>query len=455
MKQRISPLFILLFIFFAAGCITIPEKREVIGPKPVTKAPRSLPPELLDKRIRALTTVSKDASISDRDKEIASGLLDGYKSLRRTYSGQLTEEEYSKSFDSLFSSLSRIDENYFPPGKESMSHRMEVIGAFTKMKSKIVDTYLSDNPGGVITQCLKLKADFGPDALTPEIALLFALSLAREGMLLQAVSIGEGVVHELEVAPDLIHLKANMAELQLKAGEREKARYIYEKLTDTLDEQAAVLSSLRKKIEQTPKTVPKIEKMSGQHQTRPEQVPQVKGTGEWLFREVEQLVREQRFNEARDLLVSKRYEVQSEPEIEAIEEAMKDVELAEEKFIEKKIAILSARKNVLESARRFLEKEQFEDAIASLDTLEPEEEDSHEIRKLREQAIEKLINRERNRAAKLFLAAKDTKDTAKKEQYLLSSYEILKGLIDKYPSSPLNAKLKNNMAKVVKELGKL
>ena len=74
---------------------------------------------------------------------------------------------------------------------------------------------------------------------------------------------------------------------------------------------------------------------------------------------------------------------------------------------------------------------------------------------LKEQTIEGLVNRERNRAAKIYLEAKKSWDPANKEKLLRQSYEILKVLIDKYPSSNLNEKLKSHLKTVGDELNKL
>jgi len=155
------------------------------------------------------------------------------------------------------------------------------------------------------------------------------------------------------------------------------------------------------------------------------------------------------------LLVAKMHENQSGAENEALEQAIKSVERAEEKYIEEKIASISMREENLALARKLLENEQLEEAISNLNDLEEQEEGSREIRELREQAIERLINRERNKAAKLYLAAKKSRDPAKKEEYLRSSYEILNALVDKYPSSPLNNKIKDHIEKVEEELEKL
>ena len=78
-----------------------------------------------------------------------------------------------------------------------------------------------------------------------------------------------------------------------------------------------------------------------------------------------------------------------------------------------------------------------------------------EMQELKRVATEKLIKRERKKAAKYFLMARKTRDPAKKEELLLSSYDILKGLIEHYPSSPMLEKLNGNLKTVREELNKL
>jgi hypothetical protein len=441
MKKIIKGFLLILFLVFPFGCASTPERRAVVSPEPKTKTIPLMSAQLLDKKIRFLTSVLEEEGLSFKDKEIASNLLEAYKSVKRASYGNFTEVEYRRTLSSLFHYLSLIDENYFNQEKGSIRDYSDAIRLFANKRDKIVDAYVSGDFKGVIKQS--------------EIALLFAMSLGEEGMLEQAINIGEGVIHTLDTMPDLIHLRARMAELQLKAGKREKARLVYEKLTDTLDEQTAILQSLNKRISETPDTRPGLEGIAGEKQLEPEAVSHVESTGDEFLQQVAQLVQEHRFGEAMDLLVSKRDEAQSGAEIEALEQAIKSVEMAEEKYIEEKIASISMRKETLELARKLLDNEQLEEAISNLNALEPQEEDSREIRELREQAIERLINRERNRAAKLFLAARDTRDPAKKEEYLRSSYEILNALVDKYPSSPLNNKIKDHIAKVAEELDKL
>jgi len=87
-----------------------------------------------------------------------------------------------------------------------------------------------------------------------------------------------------------------------------------------------------------------------------------------------------------------------------------------------------------------------------LNELPPSDPD---VKELKDMAVEKIINRERNKAAQLFLAASKSKDPAKKEELLTSSYNLLKAVADKYPSSPLTPRVQQHMNQVTKELSKV
>jgi len=112
-------------------------------------------------------------------------------------------------------------------------------------------------------------------------------------------------------------------------------------------------------------------------------------------------------------------------------------------------------KETRETARQMIEEENYEAAINAFSKVEASQELDAESRELRERAVESLINKERNRAAELFLAARKAGDPSKKKELLDSAYNILKALIDKYPSSPLNQKLKSHIAIVQNELDSL
>jgi len=154
------------------------------------------------------------------------------------------------------------------------------------------------------------------------------------------------------------------------------------------------------------------------------------------------------------LLIPIRRRTLTAAEMDIVDQASRKLEQAEENYLEEKISIISMKRD-MEQARRLLEEERFEEVISRLEAIESEHEDSHEITELKRFAIEKLINRERNRAATIFLAAKRTEDAEKKLAYLYDALEILKSLILKYPSTSLNNKLISNVKTVEEEIDRL
>jgi len=462
MKKQIRSLLVFFFIF-AFGCIPVPERRVMIPPEPSVVPAPLFPADLLEEKIGFLSKILEKEDLTEKDREIASSLRDTYKSVKSISAGAFEEAEYQKVVRALLNNLNVLDEIYFSKQAERAKDYSRSISLFVSKRKEIQEAYALGDSKGVINHCLELKAVLGPDALTAEISLIFALSLAKVGMLTEAKSIIEGIVPELDTSPDLNSLQASIAELQLRLGEREKAIQVYKKLTDTLHEQEVVLQALNKRISKAPVEEREIEasppfraglKAPVQAQSDYELTAQPEGNADQILYEVEQLIRERKFGEAWDLLVLKRGTVSSETGLKIIDQALKRLERAQEEYLEETISMISEKKEAVQMARKFLDEEKYEQAISSLDTLS-EREENHEIKELREQAVESLINRERNRAAKIFLTARRTQDPEKKEEYLRSSYNILKGLIEKYPSSPLINKVKSHLEKVEEELEKL
>ena len=462
MKKQIRSLLVFLFVF-AFGCIPVPERRVVVTPEPSVVPAPLFPADLLEEKIGFLSKILEKEDLTEKDREIASSLLDTYKSVKSISAGSFKEAEYQKVVHALLNNLNVLDEIYFSKHEERAKDYSRSISLFATKRKEIQEAYALGDSKGVINHCLELKAVLGSDALTAEISLMFALSLAKVGMLTEAKSIIEGIVPELDTSPDLNCLRASIAELQLRFGEREKAIQVYKKLTDTLHEQEVVLQTLNKKILRVTVEDQEIEASTpfragleahAQAQSDHELTTQPEGNTDQILYEVEQLVRERKFGEAWDLLVLKKGTVSSEAGLKIIDQALKRLERAQEEYLEETISMISEKKEAVQMARRFLDEEKYEQAISSLDALS-EREESHEIKELREQAVESLINRERNRAAKIFLTARRTQDPEKKEEYLRSSFNILKTLIEKYPSSPLINKVKSHLEKVEEELEKL
>ena len=454
MKQLIfAPL--IAFSLLTIGCVHVLEKHEVVVPKTETKIIPLLPADILDRKIGFLNKVLKDGDLSEKDRKIALDLVDTFKSIKRSSSRDLTKEEYRRIIHDLFECYRLIDEYYFSKEKGTDRLYSDAIVLFANKRKNILDAYLSNNFKGVINHCLDLKEVFGSDALTPEIGLLFALSLGKEGMLEEAIRIGEGIAHELEASPDLIQLQGHMAEWQLRLGHKEKSIRIYEKLTDNLDEKEAIIRLLNTKISKTQESIKIIEQTSKEQTVRESSDSNGLNTMDHLLHKVDALLQRYAYNEARILLIKRRIMIEEGPEIEIIDQALNKVGLAEERYEREKESRNSQREASLETVKNMIEEDKFEEAIAKIEELNQTHEINAETEALKERAIEKLINRERNRAAKLFLAAKKTQDTIKKEEYLRLSYEILEALIDKYPSSPLSKKLESHISRVREEMDEL
>lgn len=458
MKITKGPLLVLL-ILWAFGCAPPQERHPAVGPRATVKHAPLLPADTLDKKIGLLEDRLRDEDLSERDKEIASTLLVTYRSLKKVSSGDTTDEQYRKVIRKLFQGLSLLDKNFTLKKKTRARDYLTPMMNFTNKRREILDSYLRADYRGVINRSKEVKSVFGPDSLTPEIGLVLALSLAKEGMLKEAINTGEAIVNELEATPDLTVLRAGIAEWKLRSGQEEGALSIYEDLRNVLDKREAAIQSLHKKIlaaKPPVTTAPGV--------TATEEAPGRTAdtqTGQ-LFQTVNRLIQEQKFDKARELLSFKRSELLLEAsparEIETIDKGLKDLDLAEEEHLQEKISILSRdyrKRETMELAMKLLEEEKFEDAISRLDSLDSEQKESPAARRLKALAVEMLINHERNRAAKIFLAAKKTHDPTKKQEYLLSSYNILKALVDKYPSSPLILKVKSHIKVVREELDKL
>ncbi len=442
--KKMAGYFFILFLVSALGCAA---QRGQTG-KPFgtdDQPPRLTYSHELDKKILFLDTLLAEKDLLENDKKIVTNLLHTYQTLQSLTSSLPSEDDYLNVIHDLFNCLSTMDKIYFVKGKETAGDYSATITLFDKKRDQILDSYIYEDYQAVIDLCIELQTVFGPESLTPDIGLLFALSLANKGMLDEAINIGEGIAKELETSPDIVQLRTGIAEWYLQQGQQEKAILVYEKLADTLDEKGIDVQSLSNKIAAAETgLIPGRVKFQ-----RIEEV-----TVEDLLQEVEKLLEENRFSEARDLLIAKEHKVHSTSEAETIDQALKRLELAEENYLEEKISMISMNRD-MEQARRLLEEERFEEVIYRLETLEKEQENNSEIIELKQFAIAKLINRERNRAAKIFLTAKETQDPAQKKEYFQETLKILKVLVYKYPSSPLNNKLTSHVKIVEEALAKL
>ena len=456
MKRRIT-LILMFFLVYASGCAAPPKREVTIVSKPDVRTQTAplLSTHTIDKKISFLEGVVAKEDLSKEDRRIATDFLATYKLTKKLAPDHLTKKEYQTLIRSLFKSLTLMDERYFEE-KETTLDYSRAVTFFTSKRDEIINLYLKGDFNAVIKRSLELKEIFGPDALTTEIGLLFALSLAKEGQLEQAIQIGEGIAGELDQLPDIIQLRSRIAQWQLKLGRKEKAVHTYEKLTDNQDESMALIQNLNRQIS----GAMKYEKTDISGFPRPKTAPEVSvRQGDYsidqVFREANSLVRKHAYSEARILLLRERIKIGEGPESEIIDSELARIEQREEEFEEQKQIRDAYLQQTLEEAKRLIEEEKFEEAVNKLDEIRDSQDLTVESAALKERAVESHINQERNRAAEIFLAAKKTKDPSKKKALLKSSYEILNTLIDKYPSSPLNQKLKSHLTIVKKEIERL
>ncbi len=450
----INIIIILVLISYAiVGCV--PEtKNVVVGPEPYTLTPPPLPADKIDERIATLSRFLEEQKESEEEKETAKTLLDTYRTLKKASKNPSMPYDYKAVIEALFNNLSSLDEQYFFREKSERQLDAQVLNRFDRERRRIMNLYLDGDYQGVINQCLELEASYGPDALTPEIGLLFSFSLAERGLFKEAVNIGGRIVRQMEGKPDLMLLRANLIEWQLELGKREDASRIYEKLTDDIQDKEAIFKRAEKKLlDKETKTA--LSDVSSPGSVDIDADIWDKGTIKGVLMEVDRLIKQHEFQTAKILLIKRRLTLEEGPDVSTVDQALESVDLAEDKFQEEANIRALQKDQTLNSAMELIEQEKFEEAIIKLESLERSQEMTPETGMLKGFAEDKLINRERNKAAKLFLMAKNTEDPVRKEELLNSSYDLLKALIDNYPSSPLNDKINDHMDKIRRELDKL
>ncbi|MCF8130559.1 MAG: hypothetical protein K9N10_18765 [Deltaproteobacteria bacterium] len=446
-------IFLFIILTFAAGCATTTQK----PPSPVEPSPEkeiatlNVNVSYVEDRIQFLENIQRSKNLSESDADAVSALLDSYRLLKKSVPGPLTSKACETLTQSLFRSMSLMENNYFEKiGKAEVDQ--DTFADFMDRRNEILNLYLNKNYKGVIKRTLALQTRF-PGALTPQIGILFAISLAEDGMFQEAIEVGSEVAKEIEGSADVVKLRGDIARWQLALGKPEQAARTLEKISSTQDERTDMVNDLNNQIQRTPRAPdqPFHSMFRPPEGTEPQGVqPRMAAIQE----KVDTLVRNHEFSEAKKVLLKDKAEREEGPETEIIDRALANIDEAEAAY-EKRIKIKAAyHKETLETANRLYEKEDYKGAIQTLNALERTEGLNDAATDLKGRAIESLINHERNRAAEIFLEAKKTKDPQKKRELLETSYKILKTLIEDYPQSPLKSKLISNLTIVQKEIDK-
>jgi hypothetical protein len=423
--------FVIVFMLLAAGCAQFPgERGPVFTDQEVASRPLIDQEELTGKMV-ALQRKLQGNSISEEDRPGAEALLEIYKLLQGAAAPSTNETQYRRLIARIYLRLERVESAFQPAGARGPSGERSTLDLFSNKRHKILETYLSGDSRGVINQVLELKNRFGPGALTPGINLVFALSLANQGMFKEAIETGERTVRELEKGPDLIVLEGKIAAWYSRLGREDAAMLWYDKMNDLMDDRTALLNHLKEDFHTT----------TNQQEAQLMPLPRI-------LTMVEEKLQAHAFDQAKILLQQKRQDTALSPaERDTIDHTLERVEKTKQ-------ASQGREKEALEKIRGLVENENYADALALLEGLKSEGIQDYQVTDLQRAATEGFISRERKRAAALFLRARTAGSSLEKKEYLRQSHDILQKLLDKFPSSPSRDKILQNLEMVDRELAK-
>jgi hypothetical protein len=465
-RTRIASALGVFFLLTFLGACQPALRKEPVSSKKEMTAPLSVSVEALDRRILYLNRVLETQDLSGDDRRLALDLLAAYRGLKTASQTGSLAQNYSPMINILLKNLEQMENRYFTREFDAPRLSSEGVHQLANKRKKILEAYSAGDDQAVIDRILDLEKTFGPDSLTPDLSLLLALSLGKKGTFTTALSVGQDAASQLEGKPDLLQLRAQMIDWQLALGNDKEAKEIYDRLQSKLTERETLLRAMEQKVAPGGSRVTLPETAAGGGDLAKADVE--RDLKEALAR-VDESVQKGDFGRAKFILLQQRIRLQEGPEAELIDQALKKVEMEEEKVREQEKAGIAAKgpssadvqkelrheaetQDGLKVALNLIRSEKYEEALQKLDELPPAD---PEVRELKNSAVEKIINRERDKAARLFLTARNTKNPAKKEELLNSSYNTLKAVADKYPSSPLIPKVYDHMLQVTKELAKL
>ncbi|OQY45308.1 MAG: hypothetical protein B6240_08950 [Desulfobacteraceae bacterium 4572_87] len=360
MKQTRLFLFTILYfaILFFAGCASVPPEQPSPILKPTEKegAPLDIDVYLVEGRIQALQNLLKTDVLSDADRKTVLALLNAYGLLKKNAPGPLTGKECHRLTQSLFQSMSLMENAYFEKIGNASNEDVS-LSDFILNKNEILELYLDKNYSGVIQRTLALQTSF-PNGLTPEIGMIFAISLAEEGMLEEAVEVGSEIAQKIEETPDAVQFRGDIIQWQLALGDRAQAVNTLEKISQTQDDRATRIKDLRNQIELTPQEPdPPFHSM---FQPPEGPAPAALDPHMVLLQEkVNALAKNRQFAEARQLLLQEKAEREEGPETAIVDRALNNIEEAETAYEENVKIKETYLKQTYESAKKSYEREDY------------------------------------------------------------------------------------------------
>ncbi|MBN1625558.1 MAG: hypothetical protein JW944_03450, partial [Deltaproteobacteria bacterium] len=264
----------------------------------------------------------------------------------------------------------------------------------------------------------------------------------------EAINIGDKIIAEIEQLPDLIHLRAGLIQWQIEMGDRERALKEYREIMEDIGNNQEVLDKITEGFsKENNKTVESDQVLEALLDKESNADLNSRITG--MLNEVDNLKSNGDYNGARLLILKWRLRADEPDELAAVNNALASLDLSETEYLER---LKTDTDELIAQTTKLIEEEEYESAINMIDMVKNKGENNPEIDKKRAIAVEKLIDQERNRAARIFLAAKKTNDIRKKRELLLSARDILAGLVEEYPSSGMAVKIKSYLNSVNDEL---
>jgi hypothetical protein len=410
-------------------------------------------PEGLEERIQNLQALLDEDRLGPEDRLLAQDLLKTYAAFDKASLRPVDEQGLRLLVELLFSNLAQMEDRTFRIPHPDAVEEVGDMALLAEKRKRIMTSYLSGDYKSVIEGVAQMEKSFGTHSLSPDIGLVLALSLARRGMVQEALRLGSEISEDVDRAPGLIELRARMVEWQLALGDRQGAVRSYEKLVDNMQETEAFIKGAERNISGQGLQQALIEKreepaLSIDFSREPASLQEA-------LNRVDALVRNNDFASAKLLLLRLSIRLQAGPEADLVEQAMKSVELAEERSWDQESSDAFQRREALELAANLIEQEKYEEAVVPIDSRSWGKELGTEAKQLQDLAVEKIVNRERDQAARLFFMARNTQDPARKESFLIDSRNILKALLEKYPSTPLSKRINDNIKRVEEELSKV
>lgn len=447
----VPAVFLLVTLF--SGCA--PQvKRETPTPPPPAVRVQPLPPlqlEGLDKKIASLKDFLDTEGLHEEETAVARSLLATYETIREVLTYPLYPDDYHRIVDLLYGNLRYLDEVHL---KTMQRLREKTAQAYLESRKRILTDYLSEKYLSVIEGCAELEKRLAPEELPSETALVCALSLGENGRYEDALRISQAISPELEKEPGFAWLKLKSMEWELALGNQDKAVKEYEQLSERLGQEDALLKSAEKKIAQAPSKAAVAESLE-------KEIPRVEAeqrssvSTEEVLKKADELVKAGELDKAEFLLFQYRLRLEEGTEAEAVDRALESLGDAAATSPSPEVPVGPTAAEIVKMASVLIDSEKYEEGLSKLNELKQKEPLSPDAQKLEARAIERIINRERNKAAEIFLRARNTTDPGKKEELLKSSYEILKAVGEKYPDSPLNKKINDNMRAIENELKKV